>query len=128
VTEPASESVVCAVAAGAAFEGLLSFWGEARVDGSLRGEVAARGRLELGAEAHVAARIEVDVLVVAGTVEGEIIARERVEVLAGAQVRASIRTPRLALAEGASFEGRLEMSGAGSPAPARTSKSAASAA
>ena len=119
---PDSESVpvTCAVGAGSRFEGLLSFWGAARVDGALRGEVSAQGRLEVGPEARVVARIEVDALVIEGAVEGEIVARRRIEVRRGARVRASIRTPRLALAEGAQFDGSLAMvdeGGAESGAP-----------
>lgn len=99
----------CAVGAGARFEGLLSFWGAARVEGTLEGEVASRGTLEVGPAASVTGRVEVDVLVVEGAVAGEVFARERVEVLPGAHVTATIRTPRLAVAEGAHFEGRLDM-------------------
>jgi cytoskeletal protein CcmA (bactofilin family) len=111
VSAPSPELPPCAVAEGAVFDGLLSFWGAARIEGRMRGEVAARGRLDVGPAARVAARIEVDVLVVAGVVEGEITARERIEVQPGARVVATIRTPRLVLAEGAVFEGRLEMTG-----------------
>jgi cytoskeletal protein CcmA (bactofilin family) len=100
---------VCAVGAGARFEGLLSFWGTARVEGAIAGEVASRGTLEVGPAASVVGRVEVDVLIVEGSVEGEVFARERVEVLPGAHVTATIRTPRLAVAEGAHFEGRLDM-------------------
>jgi cytoskeletal protein CcmA (bactofilin family) len=116
--EAAGEAIPCAIGPGAAFEGLVSFWGAARIEGALRGEVAARGRLEVCAGARVLGRIDVDVLVVAGSIEGEIAARERVEVLPGARVTARIRTPRLAVAEGAVFEGRLEMAGSATPAAA----------
>ena len=111
----------CAVGAGACFEGLLSFWGAARVDGALHGEVAAQGRLEIGPEACVTARIQVDVLVVDGQIDGEIVARQRVEVRRGARVSASVRTPRLAIAEGAVFEGSLAM---GEAAKARDASAA----
>lgn len=116
---PAGLVAVCAVGAGAHFEGLLSFWGAARVEGALAGEVASRGTLEVGPAASVTGRVEVDVLVVEGAVAGEVFARERVEVLPGAHVTATIRTPRLAVAEGAHFEGRLDMvkaPAAGAPA------------
>jgi cytoskeletal protein CcmA (bactofilin family) len=105
----AAGGTVCAIGAGARFDGLLSFWGAARIEGSLAGEVASRGTLEVGPAATVVGRVEVDVLIVEGAVEGEVFARERVEVLPGAQVTATIRTPRLAVAEGARFEGRLDM-------------------
>jgi cytoskeletal protein CcmA (bactofilin family) len=111
VSELDSTGAPCAIGPDARFEGLLSFWGEARVEGTLHGEVAARGTLEVGATGRVTARIEVDSLVVEGEVEGEIVAHERVEVMPGAVVRAAIRTPRLSVADGARFEGRLEMAG-----------------
>lgn len=121
--EDTEAAPVCAVGAGARFEGLLSFWGTARVEGALEGEVASRGTLEVGPAASVNGRVEVDVLVVEGSVAGEVFARERVEVLPGAHVTATIRTPRLAVAEGAHFEGRLDM-----VKPAGAGASAASAA
>ena len=105
----------CAISAGTRFEGLLSFWGAARIEGSLRGEVASRGTLEVGPEAAIEGRVEVDVLIVAGVVEGQIYARNRVEVLGGARVVAAIRTPGLAVAEGAHCEGHLDMVRAGQP-------------
>jgi len=111
--EPTTGAPVCAVGAGARFEGLLSFWGTARVEGTIEGEVASRGTLEVGPAASVTGRVEVDVLIVEGSVAGEVFARERVEVLPGANVTATIRTPRLAVAEGAHFEGKLDMVRAG---------------
>lgn len=99
----------CIVGAGARFEGLFSFRGAARLEGHLDGEVVAEGMLWIGEAASVRAHIEVDELVVAGSVEGEIRARERVRLLASARVQGSIHTQRLAVEEGALFEGRLEM-------------------
>jgi cytoskeletal protein CcmA (bactofilin family) len=106
-TQPRSSA---AVGPGSSFDGLLAFWGLARVEGRMRGEVVADGTLEVGPEASVRARIEVDALVVEGLVEGEVIARERVEVRAGGRLAAAVRTPRLALDEGGRLEGRLAMS------------------
>jgi len=99
----------CAIGPGASFDGVLTFWGLARVEGRLRGQVVADGTLEIGPEADVRARIEVDVLVVEGLVEGEVLARERVEVRATGRITAAVRTPRLVLAEGGRIEGRIEM-------------------
>lgn len=94
------------------FDGLLAFWGLARIEGRVRGQVAAEGTLEVGREAVVHARIEVDTLIVEGLVEGDVVARDRVEVRAGGRITASVATPRLVLAEGGSLEGRLVMTGA----------------
>ena len=112
---PDAGGPACAIGPGASFDGVLAFWGLARVEGRLRGQVVAEGTLEIGPEADVHARIEVDVLVVEGLVEGEVLARERVEVRATGRVTAAVRTPRLVLAEGGRIEGRIEMGAKHSP-------------
>ena len=99
------------IAVGCAFEGLLTFQGETRVDGVLVGEVVARGTLRLGETARVRARIEVDELIVAGELVGDVVARRRIELLPSARVRGSIEAPRLLLAEGCVFEGRCRSIG-----------------
>jgi cytoskeletal protein CcmA (bactofilin family) len=109
---PAAGESPVVVGATGNFEGLLAFWGLARVEGRVRGEVSADGTLEVGPDAVVHARIEVDALVVEGLVEGDVVARERVEVRAGGRITASVATPRLVLAEGGSLEGRLVMTAA----------------
>ena len=114
----------CAIGAGASFDGVLTFWGFARVEGRLRGQVVADGTLEIGPEADVHARIEVDVLVVEGLVEGEVLARERVEVRATGRITAAVRTPRLVLDEGGQIEGRVEMGKKQSPALAEAPSAA----
>ena len=106
---PASPAPQCAIGAGAVFDGILTFWGFARVEGKLRGEVVADGTLEIGPEADVHAKVEVDVLVVEGLVAGEVLARERVEVRATGRITAAVRTPSLVLEEGGSLDGRIEM-------------------
>jgi len=106
------------IGSGACFDGTLSFWGSARVDGALRGQVFGDGVLEVGPDANVVARIELDVLIVEGVVDGDVVARERVEIRSGGRIAAAIRTPRLVLAEGGSLEGRLTMTGrAGASVP-----------
>lgn len=109
--ETQGDATPVVVGPGARFEGLLSFWGRARVDGALRGDVVAAGTLEVGPAAAVAARIEVDVLVVEGHVEGNVVARERVEIRAGGRISAAVATPRLVLDEGGVLEGRVVMTG-----------------
>jgi len=98
-------SAAAVVAAGARFEGLLSFRGEARVDGELVGRVRARGRLIVGVEGRVAGEIEVDELVVEGRLEGPVRARERVVLEAGCEVVGDLRSPRFAIADGCRLEG-----------------------
>jgi len=112
----AGESVV---GAGARFEGLLCFRGPARVDGTLCGEIQARGTLLIGPGARVEAQVDVDELILAGQLEGDVRVRRRTELRSTAQLRGSLRTPRLAVEEGGRMNARLE---AGPPAePAQVS-------
>ncbi len=97
--------------AGSTFRGVITFRGRARVDGHFEGEVDASGRLEVGPEGCVIARVAVDELVVAGRVEGDVVARERIELLPGAEVRGSLQTPRLVMADGAWIEGPIATGG-----------------
>jgi cytoskeletal protein CcmA (bactofilin family) len=121
--EPTRSGAV--VGAGASFEGLFAFWGCARVEGRVIGEVVADGTLEVGPEAVVRARIEVDALVVEGLVEGEVLARDRVEVRDGGRIAAQVRTPSLVLDEGGRLDGRLVMTPKGASAAPTDAASAA---
>ena len=100
------------LARGTEFRGLVVIHGSARIDGCVRGEIVGAERLEIGETGAVQARVEVDEVVVAGSLEGEVRARRRVELLATALVHGTIETPRLALLEGALFEGHCR-TGAG---------------
>jgi cytoskeletal protein CcmA (bactofilin family) len=108
---------------GAHFEGLLTFRGRARVDGSVAGEIAGHGLLVLGPGARAEANVEVDELVVAGEIEGDVRARRRVELLATGLIRGDVETPRLVIAEGGRLLGRCTTGpaaralGAAPPAP-----------
>ncbi len=107
---PSLTEVTAVVGSGARFEGLLSFRGEARVEGELEGRVLARGgTFHVGPTAVVRADVEADEVVVAGRVEGDILAPRRVALLAGACVVGTVRTASLSLADGSSLNGRCEM-------------------
>ena len=102
---PRSELPV-AVAAGARFEGLLSFRGGSCVDGEFRGQIAAKGRLVLGEGSHVLGTVEADEVVIAGVLEGEVRARRRLELLATGRLIGDFSTPRLIAHEGCQITGR----------------------
>jgi len=104
----APRSAPTVLGADAEFEGVLSFRGDVRVEGRLRGEVYAAGGLRIEPGASVDGRVEVDELVVAGHLRGEVFAKRRLELLPTARVEATVRTPRLALAEGCVLQGRCE--------------------
>ncbi len=103
-------------------KGLLRFDSALQINGRFDGEIRSAGRLMIGEGALVCATIEVGSAVIGGTVRGDIKAIDSVEILATARVFGDLGTARLIVADGAVFEGELEMSGSpqerdGSAAP-----------
>lgn len=101
------------VGSGCRFEGVLTFRGEARIEGEFRGEVSARGTLRVGEGARVEASVDVDELIVSGEFEGEARARKRIELRASARVRGSLEAPRVRLDEGCVVRGSCRTAPAG---------------
>lgn len=97
-----------AIPRSGSFQGLLAFSGEASVLGELIGNIRATGRLRIGPDARVDARIEADEVVIEGLVRGDVIARSRVELTSSAVVEGAIQSPRLQLREGCRFTGRCQ--------------------
>jgi cytoskeletal protein CcmA (bactofilin family) len=95
---------------GASFEGKLTFDGQTRVDGTLRGEVLSDGVLVIGDGADVDATISVRALIVrGGTLRGTVRATESIEVYASAKVVGSLAAPEVAIEKGAVIEGSVRM-------------------
>ncbi|MDJ0866924.1 MAG: polymer-forming cytoskeletal protein [Myxococcota bacterium] len=103
------ESFPWTIGPNAAFDGLLSFRGGARLGGRLSGEVVGEGWLWIAAGARIRARIEADLVLVEGEVEGEIVARELVDIRPTARIRATVHTPSLSIDDGASLDGPVSM-------------------
>jgi cytoskeletal protein CcmA (bactofilin family) len=89
--------------------GQLTFEGPAQIDGQIEGEIVARSSLVIGHGALVKAKIKAASVVVAGTVSGEITATERIEIRPSARISGNLAAPRMAMHEGAIFEGRCAM-------------------
>jgi cytoskeletal protein CcmA (bactofilin family) len=123
--QPSPSRAPSVLAAGAHFDGVLSFRGTVHLEGELRGDVIAQGSLRIEPHGRVEGRIEVDELVVAGVIEGDVYARRRVELLPTARVHGEVRTPALALAEGSVLDGRCHAGAASPPGDPRGDDTAA---
>jgi hypothetical protein len=93
----------CAIGHGASFDGILSFWGLARVEGSCA--VRSCRRNTRGRTEAACARIEVDVLVVEVSSQAKSCARAGRSAATGRHHRRGVRTPRLVLARAAASKG-----------------------
>jgi cytoskeletal protein CcmA (bactofilin family) len=79
------------------------------VQGQIEGSILHSRSLTIGADGGMKGDIRARRIVVEGTVTGDLYALECVTVRATGKVRGSIYAPRVAIAEGAEFNGRVDM-------------------
>jgi len=106
-------------------KGELSGSEDLYVDGVVEGTIELQGNnLVIGPNGHVRARINAKGVVVQGTLEGDIRASERAELRKSAVAVGDIYTQRIAVEDGASFKGKVdiqrEAAKTGSPAVTKT--------
>jgi cytoskeletal protein CcmA (bactofilin family) len=90
--------------------GELSSDEDLRFDGTLKGHLHIRdATLTIGETATVDADIHAKQVVVQGTVRGSIAAGDRIELTATARVNGSLTAERMVIADGALFNGGVDM-------------------
>lgn len=93
-----------------AFDGELSSDEDLRIDGTIKGHVNVReATVTVGEFATLKADIRARQVVVQGTVDGSIAASLRIELTATAKVSGSLTAERVVIAEGARFNGGVDM-------------------
>ena len=102
---------VTLLAPGSRFVGDLLGSTEVLIEGELEGGVRLDANLTIGAEGCVKGEVEARCVRVAGKVVGNVRGRERVEVLGSGALEGDVAAPRVVIAEGAFFKGRVEMTG-----------------
>ena len=95
---------------GTRVAGQVSVKGTIRIDGTLEGDVDADW-VVVGETGKILGHIRSRGVVVGGSVEGNIDAAESVELMRKARMTGEIRAPKLAVSEGAVFDGRSRMKG-----------------
>ncbi|MDR2517170.1 MAG: polymer-forming cytoskeletal protein [Spirochaetaceae bacterium] len=83
--------------------------GFTRVDGHLRGDLAAAGRIIVGEDARIRGAVTGTSVTVGGVVYGNILANERVTILSTAVVVGDIITRRIQADEGCLVQGRIQV-------------------
>jgi cytoskeletal protein CcmA (bactofilin family) len=104
-------------------KGELSGDEDLTVDGTVEGKITLNGHsVTIGQNGSVTGEIHSKSVVVGGQVRGNITAVEKVEVAATGHVLGDVRAPRVVVADGAKFKGRIDMdTDSGSGARAATS-------
>jgi cytoskeletal protein CcmA (bactofilin family) len=105
---PASDSAV--LTRGICIKGELTGKADLVIDGDVEGSIRlGESRLTVGQAGHVQADIEASEIVVHGQVEGDLRGRERVVLGSSCHVLGDLEAPRVAIEDGARFNGRVEM-------------------
>jgi cytoskeletal protein CcmA (bactofilin family) len=92
------------------------------IDGRIEGKISLNGhQLTIGPNGRIAAEVHAKSVQINGEVIGNVIADDKVEISPSGSVQGDITAPRVALADGSSFKGSIDMgnkkeSSSGSPA------------
>jgi cytoskeletal protein CcmA (bactofilin family) len=95
------------------FRGELSAQEDLIVQGSVEGSITHTQSLTVGTDGTMKGDIRARIIVVDGKVEGDLYATESVNIRATAKVKGNVFAPRVGIAEGAFFQGQVEMQPSG---------------
>jgi cytoskeletal protein CcmA (bactofilin family) len=110
------------IAPGTRIKGEVNGSTELLVEGEVEGEIRVDAPVIVGGEGVVQGPITAHVVRVGGRVFGNVFATERVEVAPSGTLEGDIQSPRITIAEGAFFKGRVEMKGDKPEKPDRSQK------
>src|SRR5688500_19032902 len=107
---PAAPSAAVTIGASVVIKGEVSAREDLTISGRIEGKVEVRDHVvRVGREAQVHAEISGRAVMVEGTVKGNITATERIELLEHGSVEGDIAAPKIAMAEGAQYRGKIDM-------------------
>jgi len=94
---------------GSFVRGDIDSGGFARIDGSVKGNLRARGRVVVGANARMRSSITGTNVTIGGVVDGNVMASERLIVLSSAIILGDIITRRIEVNEGCLIHGKVKV-------------------
>jgi cytoskeletal protein CcmA (bactofilin family) len=93
-----------------AIKGELSGAEDLTLEGQLEGKVSfPQNVLTIGTSARVNAEVVAKAVIVLGQLTGNVTASERFELRTGGTMQGNLKAPRIAMADGAVFGGKIEM-------------------
>jgi cytoskeletal protein CcmA (bactofilin family) len=95
------------------FRGELSAQEDLIVQGSVEGSITHTQSLTIGTDGSMTGNIRARVIVIDGKVDGDLYATESVNIRATAKVKGNVFAPRIAIQDGAFFQGQVEMQPSG---------------
>jgi cytoskeletal protein CcmA (bactofilin family) len=106
----------CVLGPSLHFKGELYGEEDLEFQGQLEGSIEHTRSLSIGKEGGVTGNIKAKFVIVEGRVDGDIYATESVQIRQSAKVVGNVFAPRVGIADGANFSGRVDMSHKGTPA------------
>lgn len=97
------------IASGTTVVGQISGSTQLVIDGQVDGEIDLQSQVIVGASGHVKGEIKAKAVQVGGKVQGNVRGHDRVEVLNSGSLEGDVVSPRVVIAEGAFFKGKVEM-------------------
>ena len=97
------------IAKGSKVVGEISGSADLIIDGVVEGEIHLESRVVVGSGGRVEGKIHARSVEVGGKVHGNVQGGERIEVLASGSLEGDVLSPRVVIAEGAFFKGKVEM-------------------
>ncbi|HET9865345.1 MAG TPA: polymer-forming cytoskeletal protein [Steroidobacteraceae bacterium] len=119
---PSSQGAPCVLGPTLHFKGEL--YGEEDLDfqGQLEGSIEHTRSLSIGKEGSVKGNVRAKYVIIEGKVDGDVYATESVSVRQTAKVNGNIFAPRVGIADGAFFSGRIDMNHKGAATKAELTK------
>jgi cytoskeletal protein CcmA (bactofilin family) len=105
-------------AQGSVLGATLVFKGELRADedfvlqGRVEGSIQHSKNLTIGTEGFVKGDSRASTIIVDGTIEGDLYALDSISLRATAKVQGNLLAPRISIADGATFNGKVDMASA----------------
>jgi cytoskeletal protein CcmA (bactofilin family) len=94
---------------GVKIEGKVTSAGSIRVDGSLQGDLNARGNVTVGEQGDIKGEITANIVTIGGKVLGTVNSREKLVLEAKCVLKGDIITKVLVIEAGAKFDGKSNM-------------------
>jgi cytoskeletal protein CcmA (bactofilin family) len=95
------------------FRGELSAQEDLVIQGSVEGSITHTQSLTIGTDGTMKGDIRARVIVIDGKVEGDLFATESINIRATAKVKGNVFAPRVAIQDGAFFQGQVDMQPSG---------------
>lgn len=102
-------SDVTHIAKGSKVVGKITGAAELVIDGEVEGEIHLDSRVVIGPSGRLQGTVQGRSVQVGGKIVGDVRGSERVEVLASGSLDGDVSAPRVVIAEGAFFKGKVEM-------------------